>query len=753
MSNFAGLRGRTIVSLVVAFVLFDLGPRVHSQSSNPGETAAVLPTFSPDGGVFAENISLQLKSPAPGVVIRFTLDGAEPTAASPAYSRALDLRSSAVVRARAFDEKGNPGPVATRTFTLLGDDVRGFSSHLPIVIINTFGLAVEHVERLRASVRFIDAAKGHTTLAQTPDFDGRADLWYRGKSSLRYLKRSYGLKLRDDAGKAQSASVLGFPKDSDWILYAPYPDKSLVRDVVAYDLSRQMGHYASRTRFVEVFANEQGGKLSMRNYMGVFVLEEKIKRSTNRVNIAKLGTNDLTEPNITGGYLVKKDHGDEMRNVEPTWDGRPNFGGGNSGSRYGYPTGPGGFPADPRGFLPPVGGSREATRGWEDANVQPAPGGPRQQQESKSWIDGVRSFLGGERPAPERTERQPTVRRNDEPFPLVPGGPEGIPSDRSRRSVTRGNTMVWDARTGRAIISNSAEEVFYTSRRNELYYVEPDADEITPAQKNWLRAYFNEFERVLYGPNFRDPTNGYAAYVDPLSFIDHHLMVEVTKNIDGIRFSTYYSKDRGGKLKMEPIWDWNLSFGNANGKQGQYSEYWYWPQLDDSQYSYFRRLFEDPDFAQRYVDRYAELRAGIFSISNINACIDRHVAAIGEAHVRNFKRWPILGRRVWPNAFIGQTYEDEVNYMKDFTRKRLDWIDRQFVAAPVLASKAGTVAGLSAAAGSKIYYPLDGTDPRASGGAFSANAKEATGTFKLPDGARLVARTFYNGRWSAPVRR
>jgi hypothetical protein len=153
------------------------------------------------------------------------------------------------------------------------------------------------------------------------------------------------------------------------------------------------------------------------------------------------------------------------------------------------------------------------------------------------------------------------------------------------------------------------------------------------------------------------------------------------------------------------------------------------------------------------VDRYAELRAGVFSLSNINATIDRHIAAIGDAQVRNFKRWPILGRRVWPNTFVGQTFEDEVNYMKDFIRKRLNWIDRQFVAAPGLAGKSGSLASLTASAGSKIYYTLDGTDPRASGGGVSAGAKEATDTFKLPEDARLNARALYNGRWSASVRR
>ena len=49
---------------------------------------------------------------------------------------------------------------------------------------------------------------------------------------------------------------------------------------------------------------------------------------------------------------------------------------------------------------------------------------------------------------------------------------------------------------------------------------------------------------------YRDPTNGYAKYIDVDSFIDHHIIVELTKNIDGFRISTYYTKDRLGKIKM-----------------------------------------------------------------------------------------------------------------------------------------------------------------------------------------------------------
>jgi hypothetical protein len=97
--------------------------------------------------------------------------------------------------------------------------------------------------------------------------------------------------------------------------------------------------------------------------------------------------------------------------------------------------------------------------------------------------------------------------------------------------------------------SGREEEGFRTIQTNHLYFVEPEPDEITAVQKAWLKNHLNELETVLYGPQFADATKGYRAYIDPLSFIDYHLIVETTKNVDGFRFSVFFHKDRGGKSK------------------------------------------------------------------------------------------------------------------------------------------------------------------------------------------------------------
>src|SRR5206468_10799907 len=192
------------------------------------------------------------------------------------------------------------------------------------------------------------------------------------------------------------------------------------------------------------------------------------------------------------------------------------------------------------------------------------------------------------------------------------------------------------------------------------------ATHITAAQRAGLTNHVNRLEQLLAGADFRNPTNGYASMIDVDSFIDQHIIVEATKNIDGFRFSTFFSKDRGGKIRMEPIWDWNLSLGNARGKQGDLTEHWYWPQLDDEQYSWFRRLFEDPDFAQRYVDRWAQLRTNLFATANLLRRIDGLAEQLKEAQARNFGRWEIMGVDIVPNYFVGNSYGEEVDWMKDW---------------------------------------------------------------------------------------
>jgi hypothetical protein len=685
-------------------------PTAAGMAAKAIEKSSLLPapTFSVPGGVFTNDVTVVLSGQPASAIIRYTLDGSEPVAASPAFIGPLTLTNSTVVRARIFAPGRTPGELGVQNCVLLEPDVIDFTSNLPLVLINTFGQEIEKDAKHAASVRFIDTQRGRAAILGAADFDGRALINLRGRASLRYPKRSFTLKTVDAAEDTAAFSILGLPKESDWVLYAPYPDKTLMRDVLAYELSNQIGRWAPRTRFVELFLNETGGKVSRRDYLGVYVFEEKVKRDKNRVNIANLGPDDNVEPKLTGGYLFKKDHS-ENDGGGPMWGPGPAFQAASSSSKNGFPTGPGGFPGDREGFQPPYRGtSRSATSSSSSRS-------------SRSANLIVTNYLGHATPRANLAASRTLIRTDDdEEIELV--------EDENLKAYFRTSVQT-----------------------NKFYYVDPEPDELTGVQRAWLQRYLNQCEAALYSPDFRDPAKGYAAFLDADSFIDYHLLVEVTKNVDGFRFSTFYHKDRGGKIQMGPLWDWNLSFGNCNGKQGYMPEWWLWPQLDDKEYSWFRRLFEDPDFGQKYVDRWTELRATAFSPSNVLGRVDAIAALLQESQARNFERWPILGSAINPNWFAGDTYAEEVNWMKDWIVKRLAWIDRQFLQPPTVTSAEGGKLALTTPQG-KVHYTLDGSDPRAPGGAVFASALAYDTPIAVPKGQTLFARVLHNNRWSGPLR-
>ena len=237
-------------------------------------------------------------------------------------------------------------------------------------------------------------------------------------------------------------------------------------------------------------------------------------------------------------------------------------------------------------------------------------------------------------------------------------------------------------------------------------------------------------KRFLHSDNFADPETGYAAYIDVMSFIDQHILNEWMKNIDGFKLSQYFYLDRGGKLTAGPLWDFNLALGNANYRGGALTYGWYYETLlrsdvpqgapVDSAYKWYPRLFEDPNFQQLYIDRWAELRETVFSEENMTADIDAAVDYLSEALVRDFERWPRLGEYIWPNPYVWDTYEEEIQYLKDWITERVAWIDEQYLPVPIFSEEGGFVGtefALSMEAerdGSSyaVFYTLDGTDPR-----------------------------------------
>ena len=107
-------------------------------------------------------------------------------------------------------------------------------------------------------------------------------------------------------------------------------------------------------------------------------------------------------------------------------------------------------------------------------------------------------------------------------------------------------------------------------------------------------------------------------------------------------------------------------------------EHWLWPQLDDKELTWYRRLFDDPAFGEQYVARWTQLRTNVLATKRILARVDEMAAPLNEAQKRNFEKWPILGRPINPQWYAFASYEEEVAWVKKFIEQRLAWMDKQF---------------------------------------------------------------------------
>lgn len=175
------------------------------------------------------------------------------------------------------------------------------SSNLPIIKIFTQGQVIQDDPKITVNMKIIDNGPGIRNYVSDTvyTYDGFAGIEIRGSSSQMFPKKSFGIETRDSLGNDLDTSLLGLPGESDWVLNANFSDKSLMRNVLSYEMAHWMGHYASRHRYCEVMINGQ--------YQGVYIFLEKIKRDADRVDIAKMTPADTTGDDLTGGYILKID--------------------------------------------------------------------------------------------------------------------------------------------------------------------------------------------------------------------------------------------------------------------------------------------------------------------------------------------------------------------------------------------------------------------------------------------------------------
>ncbi len=209
---------------------------------------------------------------------------------------------------------------------------------------------------------------------------------------------------------------------------------------------------------------------------------------------------------------------------------------------------------------------------------------------------------------------------------------------------------------------------------------------MTVEQTDYIQGFIQDFEDLMSSDAYADSLQGYAQYIDVASFVDYFIVNELCKNVDAYRLSTYFYKDRDSidpHLKMGPVWDFNLGFGNVDFCLGAGVGGWVkdfngvCPDDNWIIHFWWQRLWADQNFRIALRKRWLSLRQKELSNETLFHSIDSLSNLLNEAQGRNFERWPILEQYIWPNWFVGDTYKEEVDYLRSWLEDRLIWIDGQ----------------------------------------------------------------------------
>lgn len=401
-------------------------------------------------------------------------------------------------------------------------------SNLPVFLINTDGGSpIIDNPRVRATMKIIYRGPGQRNYLTDQDnplylnYNGRIDIEIRGSSSQVSDKKNYGFTTRmADNVTNNNVSLLGMPEENDWILNGMVFDPALIRDYLCYNLSRQIGEYASRTEYCELIINEE--------YKGLYLLQEKIKADDNRVDITRISNNDNQIPAVTGGYITKAD------------------------------------------------------------------------------------------------------------------------------KTTGGDPVAWTMKN-------------WSGAGVDYIHEHPKPEDVTAYQDQYIHLRFTDLEvTALYQD--ASITGGFPSVIDIPSFIGYIIISELGSNSDAYQFSTFFHKDRNGKLRAGPIWDNDLTFGNDLffwGLDRSKTNVWQLSNGDNEGARFWRDLIFNNEFRCYLAKRWDELTQPGKPLNRdvISAFIDQTVNYITEGVSRDNGRWGKTGN-----------HQQRIDAIKTWLANRIPWI-------------------------------------------------------------------------------
>ena len=211
----------------------------------------------------------------------------------------------------------------------------------------------------------------------------------------------------------------------------------------------------------------------------------------------------------------------------------------------------------------------------------------------------------------------------------------------------------------------------FWSENNVFNIKEPELD-YDSDKFNTIKDFVDNFEKALFGDNFKDPELGYRAYIDLDSFIDWYIVNEISKNQDAASYSSiYFNYIPGGKIKMGPIWDFDLAFGNVNYSTAEFST-GFWIKSGSP---WYKRMFEDDYFTNLVKERYNFFYE---NLDQFNSKVDDFELYISKSQKKNFELFPGLldpNVELWPVPARFDSHHGYVDYLKTWIRDRMEWLN------------------------------------------------------------------------------
>ena len=254
-----------------------------------------------------------------------------------------------------------------------------------------------------------------------------------------------------------------------------------------------------------------------------------------------------------------------------------------------------------------------------------------------------------------------------------------VSKDRVNIEVVTENDNSGDAVTGGYYLEMEENQdettCWWTSMGVPMMFSDPEVP--TDAQYSYMTGYIHEFEQALLAQDY----DLALSYIDLNSFINYYIVQEITKNVDGnLRKSSFVTKERGKKMEMYHLWDFDLTLGNCgyfpweigNGPEN----FWIKDYKSNSQYGggWFWYLFKHPDFVLAVQNRWNAL---LPQLQTIPQFIDEQAKVIEEARIRNFQKWSIKESVNWVMFPSLGSYEKELEYLKTFYTERVEWLDKE----------------------------------------------------------------------------